>query len=51
MIDFSILTYLIFLPLVGAFLIYLGNKFFKNIDRTIYIIVSGLEFLLGAQDF
>jgi NADH-quinone oxidoreductase subunit M len=48
MIDFSILTYLIFLPLVGAFLIYLGNKFFKNIDRTIYIIVSGLEFLLGA---
>lgn len=48
MTDFSILTYLIFLPLVGAFLMYLGNKFFKNIDKPIYVIISVLEVLLGS---
>ena len=47
MTDFSILTYLIFLPLIGVLSIYVSRTFFKNIDKIIYIVVSALEFLLG----
>ena len=47
MMDFSILTYLIFLPLIGVLSIYVSRTFFKNTDKIIYIVVSALEFLLG----
>ena len=47
MTNFSILTYLIFLPLIGVLSIYVSKIIFKNIDKAIYIIISALEFLLG----
>lgn len=46
-----ILTYLIFLPLLGSILIYLGNVFSKKLNDVLYVFVSVIQLLLGVFIF
>ena len=45
--SMPILTYLIFLPLLGSILIYLVNIFNKNLNTAVYAVISAIQLLHG----
>ncbi|MFK7761448.1 MAG: NADH-quinone oxidoreductase subunit M [Candidatus Midichloriaceae bacterium] len=45
--SMPILTYLIFLPLLGSILIYLVNAFNKKLNTAVYVAISAIQLLLG----
>jgi len=47
MYSMPILTYLIFLPLLGSILVFLANAYSKKLNNTVYVLVSAIQLVLG----
>ena len=47
MYSMPVLTYLIFLPLLGAILVCLTNAYSKKLNNTVYVLVSAIQLVLG----